>query len=292
MPAVARMDECVRVDGRPVAEIPVGDRGLAYGDGIFRTIRIESGRPLAWSEQWRRLVHDCTALGLGTPLEAEISADIEALFDNATHGVCKIMITRGSGGRGYMPPRTPTPRRIVSAHELPAHAYGTPEPIALARSSVALAIQPRLAGIKHLNRLEQVLARTECDNRGLADAWMADSQGFVIATTMRNLFFVDSRGRWLTPSLTRAGIIGATRQCLWRALDGAGEAVAESDIRPHALTDCRGAIACNSVGGVVAVSHFDGVALADSETLARYARKLLMDMESREPTQRYQRQGR
>ncbi|MES1951002.1 aminodeoxychorismate lyase [Salinisphaera sp. S4-8] len=267
------MAEHIRIDGRHAAELPADDRGLAYGDGVFRTLRIESGQPIGWDEHWRRLQHDCAALDIATPGEAEIRADIRALFATRSDGVCKVMVTRGSGGRGYMPPVPAAPRRIVVAHALPAHANA--EPLALARSSIELAVQPRLAGIKHLNRLEQVLARSECDARGVADTWMADSQGFIIATTMRNLFFVDANGCWLTPRLTRAGIIGATRQRLWRALAQAGRPVRENDIRLSALIDCRAAIACNSVGGAVAVSHFEGRALPDSHAQAQYAQQLL-----------------
>ena len=275
------MDERVRVDGHAMSAVPVGDRGLAYGDGIFRTLRIEAGRALAWSEHWRRLQHDCAALGLGTPAETDIHDDIRALFGDADYGVCKIMVTRGSGGRDYMPPTPPRLRRIVSAHELPAHARGVPAPLALARCSIELAIQPRLAGIKHLNRLEQVLARAECDARGQADAWMADAEGFVIATTMRNLFFIDADGEWYTPRLARAGIIGATRQRLWRKLEQAGRRVSERDIRPSDLSGCSASVACNSVGGVVAISHLDGRALDQSESAAEYARSLLNELDTR-----------
>lgn len=275
------MDERIRVDGQASSAVPVGDRGLAYGDGVFRTVRIDSGRALGWWAHWQRLQHDCAALGLGTPVEDEILVDMQALFGDAEDGVCKIMVTRGSGGRGYMPPQPAQVRRIVSGHELPAHARGEPAPLALERSSIELAIQPRLAGIKHLNRLEQVLARGECSARGQADAWMADANGFVIATTMRNLFFSNADGDWYTPRLTRAGIIGATRQRLWCALEQAGMRVSERDIRPPDLGRCRAGIACNSVGGVVAISHFDGRELGESESAAAYARGLLNDMDTR-----------
>ena len=155
--------------------------------------------------------------------------------------------------------------------------------LALERSSIELAIQPRLAGIKHLNRLEQVLARAECDARGQADAWMADAEGFVIATTMRNLFFIDADGEWYTPRLARAGIIGATRQRLWRKLEQAGRRVSERDIRPSDLSGCSASVACNSVGGVVAISHLDGRALDQSESAAEYARSPTSCARARSP---------
>jgi 4-amino-4-deoxychorismate lyase len=138
-----------------------------------------------------------------------------------------------------------------------------------------LACQPRLAGVKHLNRLEQVLARSECERLGHADAWMSDSAGFVVATTMRNLFFVDDQGRWHTPAITRAGIIGATRQRLIRAMRQRCVELLERDISPQELEGFVGALACNSVGGIAAVERIDGRELAGSDQAAQWARGIL-----------------
>ena len=264
----------VLVDGEPCGAIPADDRGLAYGDGIFRTVRIARGRPLAWDEHQARLAHDCAALSLPAPDRNVLERDLRALFPNEQDGILKIIISRGSGGRGYAPPHD-SARRIVSAHALPAHAHGEPAALTLRRSPIALACQPRLAGVKHLNRLEQVLARAACDERGDADAWMADSEGFVVATTMRNLFFVDANDAWHTPAITRAGIIGATRQRLIRALGRSGITLHERDIRPDELGQFGAALACNSVGGVAPVNALDGRALTYSERAAVWARGII-----------------
>lgn len=265
------MADRVLVDGVATDQVASDDRGLAYGDGVFRTVRVAAGRPLAWGDHLERLRHDCVALMLPVPHTDALERDLARLFPDSVDGVLKIMITRGSGGRGYTPASAGS-RRIVSAHALASHA---PTSLDLAQSPVILGVQPRLAGVKHLNRLEQVMARADCERQCQADAWMQDAEGFVVSTTMRNLFFSDSDGHWFTPAITRAGIIGATRQRLIRKLDGVGIAVTQADITPACLARFSGALAGNSVAGIAAVTRIDDRALRDSETIADKARKLL-----------------
>lgn len=262
------MGDAMRIDGRDAGTLPADDRGLAYGDGIFRTIRVESGTALAWKFHYARLVHDCAALGLEAPARELLEADIQALAGDEASGVLKIVITRGSGGRGYSPPRHAVPRRIVSLHGgLPP----APEALALPRCPIVLATPAALAGVKHLNRLEQVLARQYCERRNVADAAMCDSSGRVICTTMRNLIFVDGAGDWWTPHLKHAGVIGATRERL-RAV---APALAECEIDRAHLDHFEGAIACNSVSGAIAVTRIGDHSFDDSRSLAERANALL-----------------
>jgi len=268
------MADAILVDGEWQAHLPADDRGLAYGDGVFRTLRVEAGEPVAWGVHLQRLAHDCGRLFLPVPDKKQLADDVDRLFSGGRSGVVKIMITRGSGGRGYTPPLEGS-RRIVSAHPLPEDS-DRQSPLILTCSPVILGQQARLAGVKHLNRLEQVLAREECRRAGTEDAVMCDHEDRVICTTMRNLLFVSAEGEWLTPALTRAGIIGATRQRLTSALSAAGVAVHETDIARSQLQTFRGAVACNSVGGVRSVSQIDGCIFAESESACEYARKLLI----------------
>lgn len=262
------MADATLIDGRPARELPTDDRGLAYGDGIFRTLRLEAGHVVAWPFHHARVVHDCAALGVEAPSRQALEADMQTLSPDGVSGVLKIIITRGRGGRGYMPPRYPSPRRIVSLHTgLPA----APEALALPLCPIALATPAVLAGVKHLNRLEQVLARRYCDQHDVADTAMCDSAGHVVCTTMRNLIFVDGAQRWWTPDLTRAGVIGATRERLRSAVPD----LAEDEIDTTRLADFRAAIACNSVGGAVAVTRIGHHRFPDSQDLARHANALL-----------------
>lgn len=269
------MAERILVDGDAATVIPTDDRGLAYGDGVFRTLRVTGGMPIAWSDHMERLVDDCRRLALSFPGEEWLAADARRLFTAADEGVLKVMITRGSGGRGYAPPTGQASRRIVSAHTLPIHGAGGLEALELEYSPVRLAIQPLLAGVKHLNRLEQVLARAKCQRQRQEDALMCDAAGRPLCTTMRNLLFCDSNGQWTTPALTRAGVVGVTRQRLMRALDLRGRRVTAVDMTREDMVDMRAVIACNSVGGVRPVSRIDRHAFAASEKTAEMCRNLL-----------------
>lgn len=260
------------IDGAQYAQVPADDRGLAYGDGVFRTLAVSRGVPQAWDVHMQRLAHDCQCLNLAVPNADLLAAEAGRLFAQSD-GVLKIIITRGSGGRGYTPPAGQV-RRILSAHAMPPHAH-TPAPIDLVCSSVTLGAQPALAGVKHLNRLEQVLARAECEQQGQPDAAMYDAEGRIIATTMRNLLFQNTNGDWLTPALTRSGVAGATRQRLMNALAAAGTPVREHDIWRDDITDMRAVVACNSVGGVVAVRAIDGHVPTQSETARALCDRLL-----------------
>lgn len=262
------MADAIRIDGNAVDTIPADDRGLAYGDGIFRTLRLRAGQPIAWPAHCARLEHDRRALGLPAPDYLRLRADIEALADRMDDGVIKILITRGSGGRGYTPPESAAPRCIVSRHPAPPEP---PAAIALDVSPVVLATPTPLPGVKHLNRLEQVLARADCAARNAVDVVMCDSSGRVVCTTMRNLVFADRAGRWHSPDLSRAGVIGATRERLRAAVN-------TLDIRDIALAQLDvfcAAIACNSVSGAIPVMRIGAHRFDDSAALAARANAVL-----------------
>ncbi|HET7314065.1 aminodeoxychorismate lyase [Salinisphaera sp.] len=263
------MTETMRIDGVATRQLPADDRGLAYGDGVFRTMRVEAGRVVAWPFHYARLAHDCAALGFAVPMRHVLEADAEALCRESPTGALKIMITRGSGGRGYAAPAEAQPRRIVSLHPAPA----APAALALPVCPVVLATPAPLAGVKHLNRLEQVLARAYCERRNIVDAAMCDSSGRIICTTMRNLILVDASGRWSTPALGRAGVIGATRERLRAAVPD----FVERDIKVTELSEFAAVIACNSLTGAVPVTRIGDQSFARSTALAARADALLTE---------------
>lgn len=273
------MDSRWLIDGRAAPDLPADDRGLAYGDGVFRTLRLRSGRIEAWPLHLTRLRDDCARLTLELSADNTLVSDMQRLIDETgvRDAVLKILITRGSGGRGYTPPETPVSRRLVSIHALPDHAHVEPRPLTLGWSPVELARQPLLAGIKHLNRLEQVLARADCQRRGVADVVMRDSDGWLIATTMRNLMFRTVDGHWHTPTLDQAGVRGVTRERLSLALAAAGTLVAESGIAGADLPCYDVALACNSIAGVAAITRIGHIEFSKSDEAARGCRRLLQD---------------
>lgn len=198
------------VNGLPTEHIPVADRGLQYGDGLFETLAVDTGQLLLWDAHLQRLLAGCRRLGLPAP-DIEILADESALLcTGQARAVLKIIITRGPAARGYAPPPVATPTRILCRSPWPDY------PAAHARHGVAvtwcatpLARNPRMAGIKHLNRLEQVLARDECAPP-YAEGLMCDTDGHVIAGTMSNVFAVTG-DTLATPDLSQSGVAGVVR---------------------------------------------------------------------------------
>ena len=152
----------ILVNGQPAENVGVLDRGLAYGDGVFRTLCMHAGGPLWWHDHYVKLAADCAALMIVCPEEAGLHAEVCRAAE-AGERVVKILITRGVGARGYaLPPKQQMTTRIVLSTSLPAYAQAaTPGDINARWCALRLARQPRLAGCKHLNRLEYVLARAE-----------------------------------------------------------------------------------------------------------------------------------
>jgi 4-amino-4-deoxychorismate lyase len=198
------------VDGQQAAKISATDRGLSYGDGVFRTMRMVAGRVQNWHLHYAKLADDCARLALICPDKTLFEQDI-AQFSEHHAGVIKLMVTRGDGLRGYAPPVISTPTRISMISALP-----NVDPVHLSAGISArwcqlrLAHQPRLAGIKHLNRLENVLARAEWQDAAIAEGLLLDVADNVIGGTMSNLFIV-KQGVLFTPDLALCGIAGVTR---------------------------------------------------------------------------------
>jgi 4-amino-4-deoxychorismate lyase len=193
------------------------DRGFAYGDGVFRTIKMQGGLPECWPQHYQKLVADCAAINIVCPSAELLMSDLSQLFlgdaENVDlHAVAKIIITRGEGNRGYTPPAITAPMRVVLKSPMPDYPQDRfTHGVTLTVCETRLAAQPLLAGVKTLNRLENVLARMEYSNPDIAEGIMLDAQGNVIECTAANIFARFSN-TLITPSLTQCGIAGITRQ--------------------------------------------------------------------------------
>lgn len=208
----------ILVNGSPAGDLSPLDRGLAFGDGVFRTLRLEAGEPVWWPDHLAKLAADCRQLALSPPVRTEWEQDVAWLAARRPDAVLKLMVTRGIGPRGYRPPDLPYPTRIALATPLPDF----PDPVLATGATVRvcdlrLGHQPRLAGAKHLNRLENVLARMEWDDPAIDEGILLDGDGRVISGVMSNLF-MRRDGRWLTPALDRCGVAGVTRARLMAIL--------------------------------------------------------------------------
>jgi 4-amino-4-deoxychorismate lyase len=182
---------------------------------------------------------------LPVPDESVVRHECAGLVGDAGRAVLKVLLTRGSGGRGYLPPPDATPTVVLSRHEAPpAPARG----LHLRWARTTLAMQPALAGIKHCNRLEQVLARAEWQDADIDEALMCDGEDRVVGATSANLFALLG-GRWLTPSVERCGIAGIARGWLLANLPGA----AVADLNAAEVSHADALFLCNAVRGILPV---------------------------------------
>lgn len=204
------------VNGEISAYVPADDRGLAYGDGVFETLAVVGGKPRLWQGHMDRLARGCERLGLPKPAQELLWREACTVAAGQPRCIVKIIVTRGSAGRGYAPPREPEPLRVVTAH-------GWPEGLEDARTrgvhavvcDTRLALQPLLKGIKHLNRLEQVLAAAELRDHPGKEGILLNTEGYVIGAVSANLFAVQGE-QLLTPRMDRSGVHGVLRDCLLR----------------------------------------------------------------------------
>lgn len=237
------------VNGQPGSRISTGDRGLAYGDGLFETIRVAGGRAALLDRHLARLDHGMAVLRIDLSL-ALLRDELQAAARELGEGLLKLIVTRGEAGRGYAMPATAEPTRILHFAPLPdypdAHARNG---IRLYPCVTRLGHQPLLAGLKHLNRLEQVLARSEWQDSVHAEGLVCDIDGHPVEGTMSNLL-LRLDGQWLTPDLSRCGVRGVMRDHLMAQLAAEGEPVLERSIRLDELRASEELVCCNGVFGV------------------------------------------
>lgn len=210
------------VDGRRGEQLSIRDRGLHYGDGLFETVRCDDGQLRWFDRHLARLRLGCERLGLAPPDAAQLRAEAGSVAKGLPRALVKIILTRGAAtARGYRPAGDERPTRIVCAYDWPPPA---PPEFRAGLSSVRLGINPSLAGIKHLNRLEQVLAQSAAAPQGLHEVLMASSAGDLVGGSMSNLFAW--RGDDLqTPPVEDCGVAGIMRSLVLEAAAGLGIAV-------------------------------------------------------------------
>ena len=232
---------------RPIDGAPANDRGLAYGDGLFETMRADRGG-LPWFERhWGRLSEGAARLRMGLPDRALVETNIHDMLADGGDGVLKLLVTRGAGSRGYGGAVGIEPTWMLSRHPLspPARADG----LRVRWCDTRLGVQPLLAGIKHCNRLEQVLARGEWSGGDWDEGLVRDTDGNVVSATSANLFVLRD-GRWRTPRVDRCGVAGICRGWVLETV-GASEAILSMDDvgRADAL------VLTNAVRGILPVAR-------------------------------------
>lgn len=240
----------VLVNGLQTDLLNVHDRGLAYGDGVFRTVRVSRGRALCWQRHYQKLQADCRVLSLSCPNHSVLCKELDRITAANPECVLKIIITRGPGPRGYRVTADMQPTHIIMAEPLPDYPPSYHEQgVSLRICDLRLSLQPRLAGIKHLNRLENVMARLEWDDASIAEGLLLDSEGYAIGGTMTNLFMLKGNELW-TPDLTRCGVAGVQRNRVLEQAAASGIPCAVQNILLEQLLQADEIFLTNSVIGV------------------------------------------
>lgn len=251
------MNPACWIDGQPAETLPLTDRGLHYGDGLFETLAVRDARIPRLAMHLDRLREGCMRLGIPQPDESQLRHELDAAARGQTRAVLKLMLTRGSGGRGYRPPAEAQTMRVLLRYPWPDYPVAwTEQGIELRICRTRLGLNPGLAGLKHLNRLEQVMARAEWSD-GVQEGLMLDAEGRVIEGTMTNVFGSTGPGRLVTPDLTQAGVAGVMRRHILEQAQQAGIGVEIRSLTLDELLQCREIFVCNSIAGVWPVTRVD-----------------------------------
>lgn len=244
-----------------VDSFPANDRGLAYGDGVFETMRVHAGTLPLWSRHRARLLDGARRLGLVLPPIEVIEAHIREAIAGIDSGVLKLLVTRGSGGRGYAPPAVPVSTWMLALHPLPSIPKSATG-LRLHWCQTRLAVHPLLAGIKHCNRLEQVLARTECEQAGRDEGLMQSTASDVVCATSANLLVLHGE-RWVTPAVDECGIAGVCRG--WLVEQGLVEV---GRLASHEVETADALALCNAVRGILPVLSLGAIEYPHHQALA------------------------
>lgn len=191
--------------------LSIWDRAAQFGDGCFTTMRVVSGEVEFWSAHLDRLRHSCQRLFIQGVNWQQLESEVVLLAKEPHIGTIKLIVSRGQSARGYGVGNVSEPTIIITASG-PTDFYQEwqREGICIGEAKTRLAQQPVLAGLKHLNRLEQVLIKREVELSDFDDLLVTDTDDMLVETSVANLFWCKG-DHWYTPSLEQAGIEGVMR---------------------------------------------------------------------------------
>ena len=262
------------VNGVAQANIDPTDRGIAYGDGLFATMRTGAEGVLFFETHQARLTAGAARLGFQWQMSEALQQQLQALAIEYPQHCIKLIVTRGVGGRGYTPPETVKPTEIVSVHTIPSHYIQWQQRgICLKTSSIRLGLQPLLAGVKHLNRLEQVLIKSHPLPQGFDDWLVTDIENNVIESSMANVFFIKGNCVF-TPSLALCGVAGVMREQVMQALLEQNINIECLPVGAERLIEFDSAFITNSILGIVDVLAIDSLTFTRTPITAQLRQTL------------------
>jgi 4-amino-4-deoxychorismate lyase len=256
--------EAVLIDGQrfdaSTACVPVLERALHYGDALFETMACLEGRPRLLERHLRRLALGCDRLGLEAPPAGLLASELADLARGTSRAIIKLLLTRGVAlARGYALAGGERPSRIALRYAWPHEDSAAQiEGVRVRLATLRLGENPALAGIKHCNRLEQVLARREWTDPTIAEALLFSSSGALVSATMSNVFLVQG-SKLLTPLIDRCGVAGVMRGLVLEIASAAGISVQERRLEAAELETAQELFLTNAVNGIRPVRELAGV---------------------------------
>ena len=252
------------INGVETDRLSVADRATSYGHGLFETMLFSAGSVPLWYRHSSRLVSDARTLGIRLSkksLDDNLNQFFKLLDQHSqTSGIIKIIVSAGTGGRGYATPENLSVQIICQFSALPDSLVALRrQGVTLTQCRYRLPANPVLAGIKHLNRLDQVLARAEWTNE-YADGLMYSQEDRVIETTCANIFIKTADNQWITPKLDQSGVCGVMRGLLLEQLFAeTGLVVSEGHIGQQQLAAASELFICNSIRGLLPVTEINNL---------------------------------
>lgn len=247
----------ILINGQQQDHISSRDRALHYGDGLFETFAVKDGEALAWDRHIARLQLGCERLAIDCPDISLLQTEATQLCENRRRGVLKLIISRGEGGRGYQPPQSTQTTRIFSLHDWPDYPLEYEQQgISATICNTRLGHNPTLAGMKHLNRLEQVLLRQELSTTSFPEAIVMDLDDWVIEGTMSNVFLVKD-GKLRSPDLNKAGVAGIIRGRILESAETLGLSREVGGLSLDDVLDADEVFFCNSIAGIWPVARIN-----------------------------------
>lgn len=268
------MNACL-INGQAITSLSISDRAIHYGDGIFETIALKHGVMPFWSDHYQRLMSACERLKFPVPSEGILLQEIDVVKQNQETAVIKIIITRGTNEWGYRIPNVSKTKRIVQSYSFPQYpSTYYQQGIKVVFCKTPVSENSALAGIKHLNRLDNVLASSEWNDADIAEGLMCNAQQYVIQGTKSNVFCVRD-GVLYTPDLTQAGILGVMRAQILNWAQQRAIPVRIQPITREAFLAADEVFISNSIFGVWPVTDIEGHVFP----IGKYTRELLTHFE-------------
>ena len=240
------------VNGKQEQYISITNRGLAYGDGVFTTAKVFNGKVQLLTAHLERLTDSCQKLNIVLPDLDKVIVELIDVAQRFELAVLKVIITAGEGGRGYSRKGCSSSMVIISFHPFPEHYHLWQEQgVVLGLSNFKLGLNPSLGGLKHLNRLEQVMIRRELDQKPEDDLSVTDINGHIVETSCANIFWLKAE-KYYTPDLSESGVIGLVRNTILENMPDTH--IVKTKI--NNLENIEAMFICNSVMGIVPVRRF------------------------------------